>query len=100
MVKLPSSLFHIIAIALFSVKNVLLKIVAPSIVKLPSLKMTAFLFLPLKPVITTSHSVTSEFLLIVKKLKSVPFASKTTSPSATIVNFLPEIVKFKLSAPE
>ena len=53
----------------------------------------------LKPVITISSKVTSEVSSIVKKYNSVEFASKTTTPSGAIVNFLPEIVKLRLSAP-
>ena len=62
--------------------------------------MTPNLFLALNPVITISHSVTSEFSLIVKKLKSVEFPSKTTSPSEIIDNFLPEMVCARLTSPE
>ena len=62
--------------------------------------MIALISLSLNPVITTSHRVTSEFSLIVKKLKSDEFASKTTSPMEIIVNFLPEIVNPRLSVPE
>ena len=74
--------------------------VQPSKVKLPLLRMTSSLFLALNPMSTTSHSVTSAVLSTVKNLKSVEFASKTTSPSEIIVNFLFEIVKPKLSALE
>ena len=83
-----------IKVSLLSDKVLLTK-VHPSTVKFPLLSMT----LTLNPLITISSMVTSEFSSIVKKLKSVEFASKTTSPSGVIVNFLFEIINPILSAP-
>ncbi len=97
MLKFP--LLYINDLSLFPSK-VLLTMVAPSTVKLPLLTITAFLFISLNPVITTSHNVTSAVFSTVKKCKALEFPSKTTSPSEIMVNFLPEIICARLSAPE
>ena len=51
------------------------------------------------PVNMISSRVTSELLLIIKNPKSVEFPSNTTTPSEVMVNFLPETVTSRLSAP-
>ena len=62
--------------------------------------MSAVACLVLNPVITISHILTSEPSQTIKKFKSDEFASKTTSPSEIIDNFLSKMVSPRLSAPE